>query len=527
MYRTMTRWAVLSIVLLAACNEDPTGTARVARVDVSAADQVLVVGDSATLTALALTAGGDVVVGQMLWRTLSPAVATLEVSGGSAVVKARAPGVARIEAESGGRKGSVDVTVIAAPVVAAVTLLPTTLVLEAGQTAAIQAVAATGEGDVVTGRAVTWAVTGTAVTVNAGTPGWATVTAHTTGEAVIRATIDGIAGEADVQVVTATPPPPQVATVEIAPSGFSLPVNHETPLQAIAKDAAGNMISGLPVTWTSTADAVASITPIGVSAFASLLAKSAGTVTIRATVAGVTGELALQVTAAPPPANEPMYLFFSSTHRGIWVNQLLDFSQFLTGHGRNGPIEDPDVIWSVEDPAIAVVDENGNVRGLTAGTTRIRATAGDVVGATLVTVFQPVPSPVVYDLTGDWWDGQWHMPAQVGEETWTDDNGTEHDVPLWATGGTLTLADDGDYERVLVLQGWVTVDGTARLVVERQVVDRGSASIMVGGETGYWMHSETTPGYVYALVAHQPGNLIMRAEVGTAPELSYMFRMRQ
>ena len=50
---------------------------------------------------------------------------------------------------------------------------------------------------------------------------------------------------------------------------------------------------------------------------------------------------------------------------------------------------------------------------------------------------------------------------------------------------------------------------------------------MVGGETGYWMHSTTTPGLVYELVAHQPGNLIMRTEVGTAPKSPYMFRMRQ
>lgn len=46
----MNKWlvraaAVLSVVLLSACDEDPTGAARVDRVEVGPADQVLVVGD--------------------------------------------------------------------------------------------------------------------------------------------------------------------------------------------------------------------------------------------------------------------------------------------------------------------------------------------------------------------------------------------------------------------------------------------------------------------------------------------------
>jgi hypothetical protein len=517
------------VVLSTACNDDPTGTVRVDRVEVGPADQVLVVGDSTTITAVPMTSAGDVVVGPVLWRTLSPTVATLRVTGGTAVVKAVGPGSVRIEAESGGRTGFVNVTVIAAPIVAEVTVLPVTLVLEAGQAVALEAVARTAGGDVVTGRAVTWSVEGAAVTVTPeATPGWARATAQAPGSAVVRATIDGIAAAAEIEVVTTAPPPAQVATVEIAPSNFSLPVNHETPLQAIAKDAGGEVISGREVTWFSTAEAVATVTPIGVSPFATFLAKAAGTTTIRATVDGITAEITVTVTAAPPPADQPWYLFFAGSNRGIWTNQLIDMRQFLTGHGPNGPIANPAVVWSIDDPAIAAIDENGNVRGLTKGTTRVRATAGDVVATTLVTVYQPVPGPVDYDLTYDWWTGEWRMPPTVGTETWTDGNGVAHQVELWLTGGSLTLADNGDYTRVLTYQGWVTgANGMAQLVIDREVMDTGVASIMVGGETGYWMHSTTTPGLVYELVAYQPGNLIMRTEVGTAPKSPYMFRMRQ
>lgn len=530
----MGRWrvraaAVMLVVLSTACDDDPTGSVRVDRVEVGPADQVLVVGDSTTVTAVPLTSGGDVVVGPVLWRTLSPTVATLQVSGGTAVVKAVGPGVVRIEAESGGRTGFVNVTVIAAPVVAEVTVLPVTLVLEAGQVAALEAVARTAQGEVVTGRAVTWTVDGAAATVTPeGTPSWARVTAQAPGDAVVRAVIDGVAGAAEIEVVTTAPPPAEVATVEIAPSNFSLPVDHETPLQAIAKDLDGMAISGRAVTWVSTDEAVATITPIGVSPFATFLAKSAGTTKIRASIDGITAEITVTVTAAPPPPEQLWYLFFAGPHHGIWANQLIDMRQFLTGHGSNGPVANPVVVWSIDDPAIATIDENGNVRGLTKGTTRVRATAGDVVATTLVTVYQPIPGPVVYDLTYDWWTGEWHMPPVIGTETWMDGNGVEHDVQLWLTGGSLTLADNGDYTRLLRYQGWVTSqNGMAQLVIDREVIDTGTASIMVGGETGYWMHSTTTPGLVYELVAHQPGNLIMRTEVGTAPKSPYMFRMRQ
>ena len=530
MNRSMVRAAaVISMVLLTACEDSPTGSTRVDRVEVGPEDQVLVVGDSTTVTAVPLTTGGDIVVGPVLWRSLSPGVATLQVSGGTAVVKANAPGTARIEAESGGRTGFTYITVIAAPIVETVTLLPTTMVIEAGEQASIQAVARDADGEVIEGRAVTWAVVGTAVTVAPDdTPGWATVAAQANGEAVIRATIDGVAGEAEIQVVTATPPPASVSTVEITPSNFSLPVNHETPLQAIAKDANGAVINGLPVTWTSTAAAVATIEPIGVSAFASLSGKSAGTTVIRATIGGVTAQITVEVTAAPPPADEILYLFLTPGHRGIWTDQVLDFTQHLSGLGRNGTISNPAVTWSIADSSIASIDANGKVRGLRKGTTTVRATAGSVYAIAYVTVFEPATGPVVFDLTYDWWDGGWHMPPSAGTEQWTDPNGTVHTVDLWITGGSLTMTTGGTYERVLVLQGWAHYDGAARLAIEREIVDEGTYGIMVGGETGYWMHSTTTPGYVYEIVsAYNAGHVVMRAEVGTAPKLNYLFRMRQ
>ena len=55
---------------------------------------------STTITAVPLTADGDVVVEPVMWRNLRPDIATVVVNGGTAIVTARAPGVARIEAEA-------------------------------------------------------------------------------------------------------------------------------------------------------------------------------------------------------------------------------------------------------------------------------------------------------------------------------------------------------------------------------------------------------------------------------------------
>lgn len=527
MYRWKTRAAAFLIVLLGAC-DDPTAAPMIAEVEVDLIDELLVVGDSTSASAFALTESGDVVVRTMTWRSLTPAVATVRAEDGVVTVTAVAAGTARIQAEAGGRVGYADLTVQAAPQVATVTILPATVVVEIDGEVSVQAVATTADGVAVSGRPITWTVVGTGVTVTPGEDeGRATIAGTAIGVATVRATIDGVVGETEVQVVNTAPPIRTVASVEVTPANFSLPVNHETPLQAIAKDADGAVIEGLPVTWASTADAVASITPIGVSSYASLLAKSAGTAVIRATVGGVTGEAPVQVTASAP-GGQLWYLFFVPNRRGIWVNQLIDMSQHLSGLDASGPVQNPVVTWSIDDPTVAALDGNGNIRGLAPGTVTVSATAGDVFASAEVTVFQPMADEVVYDMTFDWWDLLWHMPASVGTEEWTDEHGVVHQVEVWPTGGTLTMTDADTYERVLTFQGWATVDGVARLAIDRQEVDVGTYSIMVGGETGYWLHSTTTPGYVFAVVsAYNAGHLIMRTALGDADEQEFMFRMRQ
>lgn len=520
--------AVVLTAALVACDDDPSGTARVARVELDTDALELVAGDSIAVTAVAFNARGDVVAEPILWQSLSPAVATLRVSGGTAVVRAIAAGTAVIEAEAAGRTARLEVNVTPRAVVANVVILPTTVVLQPGEEATVEAHATAAAGEPITGRDVAWSTTGPAATVTANPDGTATVTGVAAGEVVLKAVVDGETGEAMVYVMEDLPPVQDVASIVIEPSGFSLPVNHETSLQAIARAADGTLLPDVAFTWSVTVDSVAVVTPIGASAFASFRAVKPGTTQVRATAGNVTGTAQVTVPSIPPSAEQPYYLVFRMPQRGVWSGLDITLAEHLYGIGANGPIANPAVTWSVEDEDVAMVDAGGTVHGVSAGTTRVWAQSGDVRASIGITVFNFPESPSTWDLTFDWWDGQWHMSPAIGTQTWTDDAGTSHEVTLYVAGGSLTLSDDGRYERVLRVQGWAHVGESGQLVVDREDVDHGTWTILVGGATGYGMTSSVTPGHVFEVhQAFNAGHMVMVAELGDAAEDSYMFRLRQ
>lgn len=520
--------AIVLAAALVACDKDPSGTAGVDRVELDADEVEMVAGDSVEVTAVALDAMGVVVAEPILWQTFSPAVATLRVSGGKAVVRAVAAGTAVIEAEAGGRTARLDVTVAPRPVVASVMITPATVVLQPGEAVTVMAHATTASGAPVAGRTVTWSTTGPVATVTANPDGSATVTGVAAGEVVLKAAVDGETGEAMVHVVEDLPPAQAVATIVIAPDGFSLPIDHETSLQAIAKAADGTILPDVAFTWSVSVDSVAAVSPIGASPFASFRAVKPGVTEVRATAGNITGTALVTVTAATPATEQPYYLVFPMPHRGVWSGLNITLAEHLYGVGASGTIQNPVVTWSADDAAIATVDADGTVHGVSPGTTRIWAQSGDVRASIAVTVFDFPGNPSTWDVTFDWWDGHWRISPVFGRETWTDDAGTSQDVALYVTGGSLTLSDDGQYERVLRVQGWAHVGDSARLVVDREDVDHGTWTILVGSANGYGMHSTVTPGHAFEVhQAFNAGHMVMVAELGDATETSYMLRLRQ
>src|SRR5690242_13474167 len=184
----------------------------------------------------------------------------------------------------GNLTASANVNVTCAAPVATVTVSPASVNLQTGQTSQLTASLKDANGNVLTGRTVTWSSdNGNVATVS----GTGLVTAGSAGTATISATSGGKTGTASV-TVSSTP----VASVTVSPATASLTVGQTAQLTATMKDANGNILSGRPVTWSTSNGSVATVSSSGL-----VTAAGAGSATITATSEGKTGTAAVTVTA--------------------------------------------------------------------------------------------------------------------------------------------------------------------------------------------------------------------------------------
>ena len=184
---------------LAGCGSDSTGPkppAPVATVVVTPAAPSLVPGDTVRLTATPKDDQGAALSGRVVtWTSSAEAVATVDANG---LVTAHTQGTATITATSEGQHGDASITVSATPV-ATVALTPDSGVVMVGDTLRLTATLLAASGDTLTGRAITWTSSDTAVaTVDAS----GLVTARAILDSVtITATAEGHAAPAKLRVV--------------------------------------------------------------------------------------------------------------------------------------------------------------------------------------------------------------------------------------------------------------------------------------------------------------------------------------
>jgi len=113
------------------------------------------------------------------------------------------------------------------------------------------------------------------------------------GAAVIFATSGNKRDSSAVTVVGPSPVP--VASVTVTPASATLVVASVLQLTATPKDAAGNVLSGRTVTWSSDNTSLATVTSSGL-----VTGKVAGSAVITATSEGHSGTSAISVQAPPP-----------------------------------------------------------------------------------------------------------------------------------------------------------------------------------------------------------------------------------
>jgi uncharacterized protein YjdB len=359
---------------ITATSKGITGTAQITVGDITAASvtlspqsATLAIGQSRQLIANLKDANGNMLTGlTVVWSSFNPSAIAVSATGLATGV---APGSTTITATSKGITGTAQITV-GEVTAASLTLSPQLATLAIGQNRQLATTLKDANGNVLTGLTVIWASSNqSAITVSA--TGLATGVAP--GSTTITATSKGITGTAQI-TVTDLP----VASVNVRPQSDTLTIGQTRQLAATLKDANGNVLTGLTVTWTSSNQSAATVSATGL-----VKAIAQGSVTITATASGKSGTALFTVTEIPVASvivNPSLLVLLVGQTR-----QLVATATDTNGNVINGLT----IVWSSSDPSVATVSSSGLVTGKIQGSAIITATAKGISDATTIKVVLP------------------------------------------------------------------------------------------------------------------------------------------
>jgi len=308
-------------VTITATSEGQSGTATVnvtlapvASVTVAPSSANIAITATVQLTATPKDASGNPLTGRAIaWSSSDNTIATVN---GSGLVTGVAAGSVTITATSEGKSGTASITVAGAPV-ASVTVTPASASVQAGQTQQLTATLKDANGNILTGRTVTWSSNNTSVATVSSS---GLVSAKTAGSATITATSEGQSG---TSAITVTPVP--VASVMVTPATASVAVGSTVQLTATPKDANGNPLTGRVITWQSSNSAIAGVNGSGLVTGA----VAGGPVTITATSEGQSGTAAVTVTT--PSASQFGHVFVVTEENTNYADVTSSSMPYLTG----------------------------------------------------------------------------------------------------------------------------------------------------------------------------------------------------
>jgi uncharacterized protein YjdB/alpha-tubulin suppressor-like RCC1 family protein len=278
-------------VTITATSEGQSGSATItvipgapALVTVSPNPLTVVALDTARLTAVVQDASGDTITAAVSWSSADGGTATVN---GSGLVTGVAEGSVIITATSGGITGT-DTVIVTAPPVATVTIASPGTHLGVGASIQLSAVAKDAQGSVLV-RPIEWSSSDTTLaTISAAgmvlgvAPGNVTITASAEGQS-----------DTEVLIVEFE----SVDSVVVDPDSATIGAGLAVQLGATVIGTSGDTLYNRVVTWSSSADAIASVDSNGL-----VTGHVAGTATITAWSEGVAGssEVTVQVNLAFP-----------------------------------------------------------------------------------------------------------------------------------------------------------------------------------------------------------------------------------
>lgn len=238
-------------------------------------------GGTGALDAEVTDAAGNVLRGRrVVWASANPSIATVSDNG---VVTGVSAGGVDVAATVEGKSDVANVTVLALPPrVTSVRIAPDVIDLVVAAGTNLIATPYDSRGTPISGRTIVWTTNNATVAAISQT---GRLTALVPGTAVITAVIDGVAGNAAVTVHLVP-----AARVTVAPANATVAVGKTITLTARVTDAAGNVLTGRPITWTSADTRIVTVDQAGV-----VRGVRSGTVVVTATCEGKLGTASVRV----------------------------------------------------------------------------------------------------------------------------------------------------------------------------------------------------------------------------------------
>lgn len=164
------------------------------------------------------------------------------------------------------------------------------------------------------------------------------------------------------------------ATVTVSPAALDLNPDGTSQLTATPKSASGATLNN-PVTWSSSSDAVATVSGAGL-----VTGVSAGAATITARSGSASGTATVTVSPIPVAA-----VVVTPTTATIEVGDTTR-ARAATRSASGADLPGRTVTWTSADPAVGAVAQTGLITAVAAGTTTISATSEGKTGTLALTV---------------------------------------------------------------------------------------------------------------------------------------------
>ncbi len=344
----------------------------VGAVIVSPAQATLTVGQSVRLAVQITDANGNLLTGRPVSFNSSDAtIASVAADGTVSTLEA---GDVTITVTSEGKTATVAVTVLPSPI-ASLRISPSTAAVLTGGTVRLLVDALDASGGVLGQRVVTWR-SGAPNVARVATDGL--VTGLTAGTALVFAQSEGRIAAATITVSAIT-----ARTVTVTPASGTLIVGDNADLTATARDAANQLLSARPTTWSSSNNSIAVVSSSG-----RVRAIAPGTVRIDAVMDGVTGSSNFSVLSVPVATVTVSIIPSLIVGQSAFATVVLRDAAANVLTGRN-------LLWSSSSPSVAAINTaTGEVTAVNPGTTNIIATSEGKSGQAVLAV-TPIPVATV------------------------------------------------------------------------------------------------------------------------------------